>query len=68
MKIYDNKESTKNSMTTRTIRGYHNKPITHLFTYCQSAGESPRVISVSASDGLMACWNIETIINSSNHS
>ena len=31
------KENIKNSMTIKTIRGYHTRPITHLFTYCQSA-------------------------------
>ena len=45
-------------MTTKTIRGYHTKPITHLFTYCQNVNETPRVISVSGSDGQMACWNL----------
>ena len=49
-------------MLATTIKGYHTKPITHLFTYCQNVNETPRIISVSSVDGQMACWNVATIL------
>lgn len=51
-------------MTIKNIRGYHTKPITWLIAYCQNANEMPRVITVSAQDGLMACWNVDTLLHS----
>lgn len=51
-------------MTIKNVRGYHTKPITWLIAYCQSANEMPRVVTVSAQDGLMACWNVDTLLHS----
>lgn len=64
-KILDTKDLyTKNTITIKNIRGYHTKPITWLTAYCQNANEAPRVITVSGQDGLMACWNVETLLHS----
>ena len=64
-KILDSRDLyTKNTMTIKNIRGYHTKPITWLIAYCQNANEMPRVITVSAQDGLMACWNVDTLLHS----
>ena len=63
-KVLDCKDLyTKNTMTIKNIRGYHSKPITWLTAYCQNANEMPRVITVSAQDGLMACWNVDTLLH-----
>lgn len=45
-------------MSIKTVKGYHTKPITWIFAYSQNANDVPRVITVSANDGLMACWNV----------
>lgn len=50
-------------MTIKNIRGYHTKPITWLTAYCQNTNDMPRVITVSAQDGLMACWNVDTLLH-----
>lgn len=65
-KVLDNKDFyTKNSMSIKTVRGYHTKPISWMIAYCQNENENPRMVTVSV-DGLMACWNLDTILHSNN--
>jgi len=64
-KVMDTKDLYgKNTVTMKSIRGYHTKAITWLISYCQNINEMPRVITVSAQDGLMACWNVDTLVHS----
>lgn len=67
-KVLDTKDSqAKGSLPIRTVRGYHNKPITWIFAYSQNYNEMPRVITASDQDGMMACWNIDMILKSANN-
>ncbi len=50
-------------MTIKNIRGYHTKPINWMIAYCQNANEAPRIITASSQDGLMACWNVDTLLH-----
>ena len=66
-KVLDNKDLySKNSMLVRTVKGYHTKPINWIFSYSQNYNEMPRVITASAQDSLMACWNVDMVFNSPN--
>jgi WD40 repeat protein len=44
---------------TKTVKGYHVKPINYIIAYKQNQVNRPRVI-VSSVDGLLACWNVDT--------
>ena len=66
-KVIDCKDIyNKNAISVRTIKGYHNKPINWIFAYAQNYNEMPKVITASAQDGTMACWNIDMILRSNN--
>jgi hypothetical protein len=67
-KVLDTRDNlTKGGLLTKTVKGYHTKPITWIFAYSQNYNEMPRVITASDQDGMMACWNIDIILKNSNN-